>query len=47
MNAVECAKRKLEQIIAREGDDGGARREPWYLEMLVEEQLLQNAAAEV
>lgn len=36
-NAEEYAKHKLDLIIQREGDAGGARREPWYLAQLVEE----------
>ena len=32
-----CATQKLEQIISREGDANGKRREPWYLETLKEE----------
>lgn len=31
------AERKLQRIISREGDYGGARCEPWYFEQLVQE----------
>ena len=31
------AQRKLDLIIQREGDAGGARREPWYLAQLIAE----------
>jgi len=41
-NAVYKAAAKLEHIIAREGDMDGARREPWYLEMLIQEQILSE-----
>lgn len=36
-NAKEQAERKLGRIIDREGDAGGARREPWYLAQLIAE----------
>ncbi len=50
--AQDFARRKLAHIIEREGDCGGARREPWYLEQLIQEaareldfaQLTQEAA---
>lgn len=50
--AQDIARRKLAHIIEREGDCGGARREPWYLELLIQEaaqelnfaQLTQEAA---
>lgn len=35
--AKESAERKLGRIISREGDAGGARREPWYLAQLIAE----------
>lgn len=35
--AQAIARRKLAHIIEREGDCGGARREPWYLEQLIQE----------
>ena len=41
-NAVYKAAAKLEHIIAREGDMDGVRREPWYLEMLIQEQILSE-----
>lgn len=31
------AERKLKDIIERFGDEGGARREPWYLAQLIAE----------
>ena len=37
--AVSAAKRKLDLIIEREGDAGGARVEPKYLSMLIAELL--------
>lgn len=50
--AQAIARRKLAHIIEREGDCDGARREPWYLEQLIQEaaqelnfaQLTQEAA---
>ena len=35
--AKEDAERKLRWIISREGDAGGARKEPWYLAQLIAE----------
>lgn len=35
--AKAYAEQKLERIIEREGDAGGARREPWYLAQLIAE----------
>lgn len=35
--ARACAERKLEWIINREGDAGGARRELWYLAQFIAE----------
>lgn len=37
--AVHRAIAKLDQIIAREGDMDGARREPDYLQVLIQEQI--------
>ncbi len=36
-NAKAYAERKLKNIIDREGDADGARREPWYLAQLIAE----------
>lgn len=40
--AKEYAERKLKNIIERFGDEGGARREPWYLAQLIAEEVSQN-----
>lgn len=40
--AKEYAERKLKNIIERFGDEGGARREPWYLAQLIAEVVSQN-----
>lgn len=50
MNAYEesvlCrAEAKRTRIIAREGDLGGERRQPWYLEALADEIRQQDYAA--
>lgn len=37
VEAKEYAERKLKGIIEREGDENGARREPWYLAQLIAE----------
>lgn len=39
------AERKLALIIKRDGDAGGARREPWYLEQIIAETVQANALA--
>lgn len=36
-NAKAYTERKLKNIIDREGDADGARREPWYLAQLIAE----------
>lgn len=36
-DAKAYAEHKLKRIIEREGDAGGARREPWYLAQLIAE----------
>lgn len=36
-SARASAEQKLARIIERYGDDGGARREPWYLAQLIAE----------
>lgn len=36
--AREAAERKLQRIIDREGDAGGERRKPYYLEKLIDEE---------
>lgn len=41
--AKAYAERKLALIIRREGDAGGARREPWYLAQLIAETVRANA----
>ncbi|HEZ7985989.1 MAG TPA: hypothetical protein RWO09_03520 [Ruminococcus sp.] len=40
--AIERAEKKLNNIIAREGDADGARREPWYFWELVKESLKES-----
>lgn len=40
--AKAFAERKLAYIIDREGDAGGARREPWYLAQLIAETVRGN-----
>lgn len=40
--AVINAVAKRDRIIAREGDMDGARWEPWYLEMLIQEEIEQD-----
>ena len=40
--AVISAKQKLARIIEREGDMGGLRRKPEYLEQLIAEQLTEK-----
>lgn len=42
--AVHRAITKRDQIIAREGDQDGERLTSWYLEILIQEQLEQDAA---
>lgn len=42
--AFLLAERKLERIIAREGDDNGIRRQSWYIGKLVEEEIRANKA---
>lgn len=44
-SAYPKAAAKLNRIILREGDNGGERREPWYIGELVAEQILATAAA--
>ncbi len=39
--AVHRAIEKRDRIIAREGDADGQRMEPWYLDALITEELLQ------
>lgn len=36
--ARKAAERKLQRIIDREGDAGGERRKPYYLEKLIDEE---------
>lgn len=43
--AYPKAAAKLNRIILREGDNGGERREPWYIGELVAEQIIATAAA--
>lgn len=43
--AKAYAERKLALIIEREGDAGGARREPWYLAQLIAEAVRGNRFA--
>lgn len=43
--AMKRAERKLQEIIKREGDAGGARREPWFFEELLKESLTENRMA--
>lgn len=43
--AKRKAEQKLSRIIKQEGDAGGMRLEPWYLEMLVEESLREMYCA--
>lgn len=40
--AKESAERKLNHIISLFGDEGGARREPWYLAQLIAEAVQAN-----
>ena len=40
--AKNYAERKLKGIIERFGDEGGIRREPWYLAQLIAETVQQN-----
>jgi hypothetical protein len=42
--AMERAEQKLNDIITREGDAGGARHEPWYFWELVKESLRESRA---
>lgn len=42
VEAKEYAERKLKGIIEREGDENGARREPWYLAQLIAETVKSN-----
>lgn len=44
-SAERRAKAKLDRIIAAEGDLGGQRRKPWYLDVLVEEEMQMETAA--
>lgn len=44
-SAYPKAAAKLNRIILREGDNGGERREPWYIGELVAEQIIATAAA--
>lgn len=41
-NARISAERKLTRIIERDGDENGARREPWYLAQLVAEAVAES-----
>ena len=41
------ASQKLARIIARDGDENGARREPWYLAQLVAEAVREGRIASV
>lgn len=43
-DVIDRAKAKLERIIATEGDMNGQRMEPWYLDTLVQEEMLSAAA---
>ena len=40
--AKAYAEQKLKGIIEREGDESGARRQPWYLAQLIAETVLGN-----
>ena len=42
IRAAARAREKLERIIAREGDAGGARRQPQYLNALIAEAIRQE-----
>lgn len=42
--AVINAIAKRDRIIAKEGDMNGKRREPWYLETLIQEEIEQDMA---
>lgn len=39
IKAIEAAEHKLAYIIMMEGDADGARREPWYMDMLIREEM--------
>ena len=41
-DALEIAKEKLANIIQRQGDGNGMRRESWYLAQLVAEEVITN-----
>ncbi len=41
-NARISAEQKLARIIERDGDENGARREPWYLAQLVAEAVAES-----
>lgn len=43
--AMKRAERKLQEIIKREGDAGGERREPWFFEELLKESLTESRTA--
>lgn len=43
--AKRKAEHKLSMIIKTEGDANGVRREPWYFEMLLKEQLRSYIAS--
>lgn len=45
--AKASAERKLKRIIEREGDAGGARREPWYLAQLIAEAVKSSRLTEI
>lgn len=45
-SALEQAIAKRDRIIRREGDGNGIRLEPWYLEMLLAEVVLEDCAAQ-
>lgn len=45
LSVTDRAKAKLERIIAAEGDVDGQRREPEYLDALVEEEVQMEIAA--
>ena len=44
--AKEYAERKLKSLVGRFGDEGGARREPWYLAQLIAEAVSQSRFSE-
>lgn len=46
MSAMLPAMEKRDRIISREGDANGARLTPWYLNLLIEEQIRQRRMTE-